>query len=66
MTHLGVRCPYCKSEDIGAAGDGQAYHLAHAEHLIEEVVQCEECGKMWIDTYTLTCIEEYDPDEKRH
>jgi len=65
MTHLGVRCPFCKASDIEIIGDGIPYHLAHAEHIIEEIVQCQECEKMWIDQYTLSNVEEYDPDGGR-
>jgi len=46
----GIRCAYCDSEDLETLGrpisnDGR-------------ITQCSGCGRIWMDIYTLSDIEE--------
>jgi len=56
----GVRCPFCKSYDIGST-TFRPQHMAHAEELITETIGCDTCGKRWVETYTLTAVDDH-PD----
>lgn len=51
----GRKCPVCKSEDIGALGDGQLY--PSDDGLVEGYSTCFECGKRWVSVYSLTYAE---------
>lgn len=49
----GVRCPYCNSDNINTIGS-----LLEKYGKAAQDVQCLSCGKMWIDIYTLSDVEE--------
>jgi len=50
----GSKCPFCKSANIcGGVTHSAKYYDAYVQE-----VHCNECGKAWIDIYTLTDVEE--------
>lgn len=54
VTSEGAACPYCASKEIESdrlQADGDSACA---------VVQCDGCGKSWLDVFTLTTIEERD------
>lgn len=55
LKKYGNVCPYpsCKSEDLRTIGRPKA----DGKHASQDI-QCLGCGKMWIDIYTLSDIEE--------
>ena len=48
----GVRCPYCQAEDI----EGDSVEID--EGTASQEVRCHDCGKGWVDCYSLTSIAE--------
>jgi len=56
LARRGKFCPYCESRNIDVTGmsdhdgDGATYE-----------VECDECGALWNDVYTLSGIEEVSP-----
>ena len=47
----GFRCPYCGSTDIAGTGLSDSDADWHSKE-----IECEDCGKMWDDIYTLSSI----------
>ena len=50
----GLKCPFCKSANLL----GGVTHSAKYYDAYQQEVLCKECGKAWIDIYTLTDVEE--------
>jgi predicted Zn finger-like uncharacterized protein len=46
-------CPHCGSTSITAD------HIEADGKIAWSNVECQKCGEVWKDTYTLTSIEEY-------
>ncbi len=51
------KCPYCGGADI--SGRGYDYDEPPAR-----IIDCENCGKSWMDVFTLTDVLELDADER--
>mgnify|MGYP001161685594 CR=1 FL=1 len=49
----GVRCPYCKSEDI------EGGFIEVNAGVAQQNIRCNNCGEEWTDTYTLNGIENF-------
>ena len=49
-------CPFCGSGDI----TGRCFSY---EDPSAQIIDCEGCGKSWMDIYTLTDVEEVENDE---
>ena len=50
MEHDGYMCPYCGSYDL----DSNVLEVDGPDAWLD--VQCNNCGKWWTDTYTLTDV----------
>jgi predicted Zn-ribbon and HTH transcriptional regulator len=51
------RCPYCQSENI----EGDASFDFSGDD-IRKNIECLDCGKQWIDTYSLSGVEAAEED----
>lgn len=49
----GVRCPYCNSGNISPNGP-----MLGNVHGAQQKIVCLQCGRKWVDIYTLNDIEE--------
>lgn len=52
----GAACPYCGSPDIGVS----LFHYEIDGTGVRQEVGCNDCGKEWTDTYTLSSVIESD------
>lgn len=48
----GVRCPFCKSENTSSHEHPKSSETGK----LEQTIECRNCLRLWIDTYTLTKI----------
>lgn len=53
----GTSCPYCNLDNINM------YDQDIPSNQIIGKVSCDDCGKQWLDIYTLTSIEEVENEE---
>ena len=58
LAHHGLRCPYCKSRDLGPEKP-RTDDLTGEQVWIR--VECEDCGRSWYDIYALVGFE---PEKK--
>jgi ribosomal protein S27E len=49
----GVRCPYCKSEDI------EGGFVETNAGTAQQNIRCNNCGEEWTDSYTLNGVENF-------
>jgi hypothetical protein len=50
----GTHCPYCKSAAI--FGDEDFITDDNLPNIVTNRVECDDCGRVWRDIYTLTAI----------
>jgi hypothetical protein len=48
----GIPCPYCRSNDVDYSGD-----LRLKGNKVYHDCDCSDCGKAWVEEYTLTGYE---------
>jgi len=53
LEHQGIRCPWCQSDDLDAAGELDQDAIDCYQN-----VRCGNCGKEWSDHYKLVDISE--------
>lgn len=46
----GIKCPYCRSEDIWSQS------RLITEPVMYQKVDCHTCNRTWVDEYTLTDV----------